>query len=97
MSQLTSVEIAFSYRRRRQGRVALLLLFVGSVALILWSIGRSMLVDFVGGAAGVLAFALMDYIVWRCPSCHRSLGKAFDYGACPNCRATFSVDDHAAA
>jgi SNF family Na+-dependent transporter len=96
MAPVTPIEIRFQYERRRRARIAILVVFVASVAVIVWSMQHLSPVPFFTGAVGLLAFAVMDFVVWRCPNCRRSLGKAFDYLRCPNCAASFTSDEPAA-
>lgn len=84
--QLSGIKADFAKRRRRQ-LIAAVLFTVGAVMpFILSNMVRLenplWLAPWIGG---VLALAVFSIRNWRCPACHKYLGRNFNPNFCPHC------------
>jgi hypothetical protein len=83
--QLASFKSEFARRRQRQLVVGGLSA-IGLLLVLFYQGGNEWRVPFtlfwLAGLVGVLIFSFQN---WRCPACHRYLGKSSNLTFCPKC------------
>jgi hypothetical protein len=87
--QLASFKTEFARRRQRQFVVG----GFAAIALLLVLVFRNrhewqlpLIVFCLVGSLGALTFSFQN---WRCPACHRYLGKSSNITFCPKCGVAF--------